>query len=305
MVRFQSSIRLYSVIFVLCAICFSCNEDGKETETSSGYRYIHHLKNNTATPNVGDYVFYEMEVKGDSGEVIQSLKDLPNMPSFQIMDPSLPNYRLNPINEMMSKMSVNDSATLYYPIDSLPSIPQQFKNNDFISYTVIVKDFKDYESYMAHMTAMNEKRKEEIAAIKAMEPEMLKKTVGYLNQYSSRQFDDKVVTTETGLKYIIHEEGKGLAPEIGSKISTNYFLVLMDGTPVDNSFKVGTPYLFDLGTSGFVAGWSEAFSIFNKGTKASVIIPYELGYGVAGKPGFVPEKADLFFYVEVENFYKY
>ena len=296
----------FVVSFIIILFLFySCSSDNKNKTTSSGYNYVHHIKNDGELPNPGDYVFFEMEVFNDSGKILQNMRDLPNMPSFQILDPSMPHYRLNPINEMMSKMSIGDSATLCYPIDSLRTIPQTFKNSKDIFYSLIIRDIKDLETHRADLKIESDRRKEKMEIVKAMEPEMKALVTGRLNMYKNGEFDDQIFTTETGLKYVIHEKGSGDLPIYRSQLSVHYFGLLMNGTTVDNSYKIGNPYLFTVGEGKVIAGWDEALALFNKGTIASLIVPYTLAYGVAGRPGSIPEKADLFFYVEIENIYNY
>ena len=301
----HKKIKLFTFLFIPVFVFISCKSENIGKTTSSGYDYVHHIIMGGALPEVGDYVVFEMQVLGDSGVVLRNMRDLPNMPSFQILDPKIPHYRLNPLNEMLSNMSKGDSATLCYPIDSFSTIPQQLKGNENIFYSVIIRDIKTRETFLADLKKEKDLRKLEMAEVKAMEPFMKDKAQGILNNYKEGELDNQIVTTESGLKYIIHEKGTGPLPVDGSSVSVNYYGVLMDGTPIDNSYKLGNAYEFVLGAGKVIAGWEESMRLFNKGTKATLIIPYTLGYGVAGKDGIVPEKADLLFYIELENFFNY
>ena len=138
-----------------------------------------------------------------------------------------------------------------------------------------------------------------------MEDSVNEMALGYLNQYNNGEFQDVVQETASGLKYIVHEMGTGEIPNEGYMLMIHYNGFLMDGTPFDNSYRGGTPYKFPLGKRQVIAGWDEAFALFPEGTKVSIIVPYDLAYGAAGRPGSIPEKADLYFFTEFTDFYNY
>ena len=87
----------------------------------------------------------------------------------------------------------------------------------------------------------------------------------------------------------------------GREVEVNYFGVLADGTPFDNSFKRGQTFTFPLGAGRVIPGWDEGIAMLNVGSKATLFVPYELGYGEAGSPPNIPPKAELIFYVELER----
>ena len=45
----------------------------------------------------------------------------------------------------------------------------------------------------------------------------------------------------------------------------------------------------------------EGIALLKEGSKATLFIPYELGYGETGSPPTIPAKAELIFYVELEE----
>ena len=67
----------------------------------------------------------------------------------------------------------------------------------------------------------------------------------------------------------------------------------------DNSFSRGEPFVFPLGAGQVIKGWDEGLALLPKGTKATLFIPYELGYGETGSPPSIPPRSELIFYVEV------
>ncbi len=109
------------------------------------------------------------------------------------------------------------------------------------------------------------------------------------------------VTTDSGLKYVVVEEGSGDAPKAGAMIKAHYTGKLLDGTKFDSSYDRGTPIEFPVGSGRVIKGWDEAFLSMKQGEKRVLIIPPDLGYGPAGR-GPIPPNAYMIFDVELVGF---
>ncbi len=106
--------------------------------------------------------------------------------------------------------------------------------------------------------------------------------------------------TESGLKYKISKEGTGPNAKKDDLLSVHYSLQLVDGSEIDSSFTRGAPIEFTCGVGQVIKGWDEAMQLLNKGSKARLIIPSELGYGAVGAGnGVIPPNATLIFDVEL------
>ena len=69
---------------------------------------------------------------------------------------------------------------------------------------------------------------------------------------------------------------------------------------IDSSFTRGAPIEFTCGVGQVIKGWDEAMELLNKGSKARLVIPSELGYGSMGAGnGVIPPNATLIFDVEL------
>lgn len=126
----------------------------------------------------------------------------------------------------------------------------------------------------------------EAAAKKAEEEKMSKLTEGFEK-------------TESGLFYTIHEEGSGPKPGKGQTVAVHYEGKLIDGMVFDNSRQRGEPISFPVGVGRVIRGWDEGISLLNVGSKATLIIPPDLGYGASGAGGVIPPNAWLIFEVEL------
>lgn len=86
-----------------------------------------------------------------------------------------------------------------------------------------------------------------------------------------------VVTTASGLQYIVLKEGTGPKPLATDKVKCDYEGKLIDGTIFDSSIKQGKPIEFTV--NGVIRGWTEALQLMNTGSKYRLFIPPDLGYG--------------------------
>ena len=106
-----------------------------------------------------------------------------------------------------------------------------------------------------------------------------------------------VVTTASGLQYMVLREGDGKSPKATDKVRCHYEGMLIDGTLFDSSIQRGEPATFPL--NGVIAGWTEGLQLMQEGAKYRFFIPYQLGYGEHGAGASIPPFAALVFDVEL------
>ena len=117
---------------------------------------------------------------------------------------------------------------------------------------------------------------------------------------SLEKLSEGMQETESGIKYKISKEGTGPNAKKDDLLSVHYSLQLVDGSEIDSSFTRGAPIEFTCGVGQVIKGWDEAMQLLNKGSKARLIIPSELGYGAVGAGnGVIPPNATLIFDVEL------
>ena len=95
-----------------------------------------------------------------------------------------------------------------------------------------------------------------------------------------------VKTTDSGLQYMVLQEGTGTAhPGASDRVKVHYHGTLIDGTVFDSSVERGEPISF--GLNQVIKGWTEGLQLMVVGEKTRLFIPSELGYGnrPAGKIG--------------------
>jgi FKBP-type peptidyl-prolyl cis-trans isomerase FklB len=86
-----------------------------------------------------------------------------------------------------------------------------------------------------------------------------------------------VITTASGLQYIVLKQGTGPKPLATDKVKCDYEGKLLDGKIFDSSIKQGKPIEFAV--NGVIPGWTEALQLMNTGSKYRLFIPAGLAYG--------------------------
>jgi FKBP-type peptidyl-prolyl cis-trans isomerase len=106
-----------------------------------------------------------------------------------------------------------------------------------------------------------------------------------------------VQSTDSGLQYQVVTQGEGPKPAATDTVKVHYVGTLLDGTKFDSSVDRGQPAQFAL--NAVIPGWTEALQLMPVGSKYTLWIPSELGYGDRGTPGPIGPNATLKFEVEL------
>jgi len=105
-----------------------------------------------------------------------------------------------------------------------------------------------------------------------------------------------VITTASGLQYLVIIEGKGEVPKDEDLVSVHYTGTLLDGTEFDSSIKRGAPAEFPL--NAVIPGWTELLKVMKVGSKVKAWIPSDLAYGPRGRQ-VIPGNSLLVFEMEL------
>lgn len=104
--------------------------------------------------------------------------------------------------------------------------------------------------------------------------------------------------TGTGLRYMIHDEGKGKFASYGDRAIINYNIYLITGDLVYSSDHFG-PKSFTVGRGGVQSGLEEGILLMREGAKATMIMPFYLAYGVPGDGNKIPGRASIVYQIEL------
>ena len=107
-----------------------------------------------------------------------------------------------------------------------------------------------------------------------------------------------MVSTGTGLRYEIVQQGEGPLIQAGQLVTMEYVLYDIFGDVVYSSENDGVMQ-FLVGQGAEVAGLDEAVRHLHRGDVAHVIVPSHLGYGLLGDQESVPGRATLIYTLKI------
>lgn len=204
--------------------------------------------------------------------------------------------------------------TIFGKVITGQEIVNNIEQNDVIEKVEIIRVGKDAKKFNAAKTFSSTLEK-----IKKDE-ELKKKQAEVLKIESKKMLDDyetKATAYPSGIKLYVIESGAGIKPKEGENISFDYAGYLADGTLFDtgiealaekngilNPQRKGAnayqPLDYTFGNKGgFITGMTEGLLQLNKGDKAYIFIPSELGYG-SNAMGPIPANSNIVFYVDIK-----
>ncbi|MCR4764689.1 MAG: FKBP-type peptidyl-prolyl cis-trans isomerase [Bacteroidaceae bacterium] len=187
----------------------------------------------------------------------------------------------------------------------MPSFNQNIFGNDStmtLDRDILVKGFKDAIAKKTELMDLvkaqaysNEKSKE--VKERVLEANYGENRIAGEKFLAENKTKEGVVTTESGLQYKVITMGKGEKPTANSQVKVHYRGTLIDGTEFDSSYSRNEPATFR--ASQVIAGWTEALQLMPVGSKWTIYIPQELGYGANGAGDAIDPFSALIFEVEL------
>jgi FKBP-type peptidyl-prolyl cis-trans isomerase FkpA len=100
--------------------------------------------------------------------------------------------------------------------------------------------------------------------------------------------------SESGLYYVIEEEGTGKQPTADSEVTVAYKGSFTNKQVFDQSDEKGISFPL----RNVIAGWTEGITYFKEGGKGILLFPSQLGYGDSGT-GPIPGGSVLIFEIHL------
>ncbi|MCM4150117.1 peptidylprolyl isomerase [Arenibacter sp. N53] len=102
------------------------------------------------------------------------------------------------------------------------------------------------------------------------------------------------VRSNSGLYYVIEEEGTGTQAVASSSVTVAYKGYFLNGSVFDQSDAEGVTF----GLNQVIAGWTEGIAYFKEGGNGILLVPAHLGYGSRDYRG-IPGGSVLIFEVSL------
>ncbi|MCC2599349.1 FKBP-type peptidyl-prolyl cis-trans isomerase [Sphingobacterium sp. FBM7-1] len=257
----------------------------------------------------GDLLSVDMIVTSDRKDsLLQSTYEIGLPQIVNIAPDSIPGLYAGDYNSMFKMLGEGDSAVFRLNLDTMAAKTGQPKPefaDKYATFKVKVrKHFKKGDLTDSALYAqIDEYFKAEIETLKQAEEGKL------ANYVSKNKLDPK--KTDSGLQYIVKEEGSGNKAVVGDTVVVNYTGSLVSGKIFDtndaelakkentfNPMRQYEPIRFRVGHDPVIQGWTEGLQLLNKGSKATLLVPSSIGYGERGG-GSIPPYAPLIFDVEL------
>lgn len=210
------------------------------------------------------------------------------------------------LNEGLLMMHIGDKAVFAVEADSLAKRGMRFPS--FYKEGAGMKIY--YEISLVDLVTKAEFDEEKSNYYENMQ-QLKAEEKAQLEQYVK---DNKLKGTadEDGLYVIVNKKGNGPKVEIGRKVAINYTGKLLDGKIFDTSVETVAkdngvydarrkygPYEYKVGEIALIRGWEEGVINQPAGSKLTLVIPSEMGYGPQGVPGSIPPNSPLVFEIEI------
>jgi len=121
----------------------------------------------------------------------------------------------------------------------------------------------------------------------------LEEDVNKIDKYlEENNIDAKI--SNTGLRYVIHDEGLGSTPQAGNIVIVHYVGTFLDGTKFDSSYDRAEPFEYTHGVGQVIRGWEEGLSYISETGSITLYIPSVLAYGTQGRGDIGPNENLIF-----------
>lgn len=260
------TLRSTLALCLLFSFSVACDKNpfggGGHLKTENGLEYEIIDDQEGTKANIGDFISLHITYRTDNDSLLNSTYKMGNPISTKIG----PSGFKGSFEEGLTLLSSGDSANFWISSDSIfkgqpeENRPSFLKGGRKIQYSVRVLKVENPDNV----------EKNQLDAIEAY------------NKKENLNFQQ----TESGLRYTIKTEGQGEKAVAGDTVVVHYIgKTMYEGKEFDNSVERNQPFKFAVGRGMVIPGWDEAFQLFTKGTKATILLPSKLAYGEMGAPG--------------------
>ena len=275
------------VVWASVVILSACDSKSQQVETTDLGTEVNFVRKSDGEALEDQRILrVNMKFTTAAGEVITQSKD---------DDPMFMQFRRDTLNSqgqfpnVLEIMSVGDSCTFEIPAKDVfettfgRPVPDSIDEASLLKFELGIAEQVTMEEYQQRVQALQRKLSEEQLQIDGEK----------IEKYLADNGISGATTTDSGLRYMITEEGSGPIPERGQKVNVKYA-----GRYLDNGeqFDAGE-FSFVLGSGQVIRGWDEGLGYLSVGSKGVLYIPSPLAYAGGGRG--IPPNSVLIFDVEL------
>ncbi|MBL6446840.1 FKBP-type peptidyl-prolyl cis-trans isomerase [Fulvivirga sp. 29W222] len=293
----------------------SCNDPEKKTASGMTYSLV---KEGDGQPiEDGQYLLMNMEYKDDKDSVWMTTAEQ-GVPIVVPKNDSVWSSSEGSIEQIFNELSKGDSVTFTISIKDFfdktvkAEMPAEVSKEGSLTFKVGVQNVLSQEEFMTwqqEMMAKQQKKREEEAE------EQLTADVAAIESFL-KENNIEAERTESGIFYVMKEEGAGEQAASGDTVKVNYAGHVLNGAFFDTNDEALAkekelfneqraaqggydPLEFVLGQGRVIKGWDEGIALLKEGGKATLYIPSPLAYGPRQRSAEIVANSILVFDVEL------
>ncbi|MGP1446610.1 MAG: FKBP-type peptidyl-prolyl cis-trans isomerase [Candidatus Limimorpha sp.] len=241
----------------------SCKAVAKFPPTASGLLILDRKGGNNKPVRSGSFVNLDFTLCDPDGDTLMSTVGREQV-EFQY---GTDEFLCKGFNEGLGMLSKGESMRFVIPSSlAFDSIGYQAM---ILPYTPLLVDLKLNDV----MDAQTFEKKQQEKKAKRMAKEQ-----GMISEYLSKN-DITVAPTESGLYFVLQQQGQGENAQSGDTVSIHYVISNLKGNQIESSYELGLPMPFVAGQEQMLGGIDEAVMKMNVGSKALLVMPSDLGFG--------------------------
>lgn len=281
-------------ISILVVLAFACNQN-KDFVTEGGTQ-VTVLEKGDGKPQPDSVLLLHLKLATADGEVLMESSKSEPLPVVYSDTISAGH-----LQDVLNKMEIGDSVYFETTVKNLfeetykSPVPQGLQGDSIVQVNLKLADQMSKDAF----TAYNQKKQEEM---RAKQLSMLKEKetadADTIDAYLAEKGIEPTIT-ESGLRYVITEEGSGPTADKGDVVKVHYTGTLLSGEKFDSSRDRGQPLEFPIGQGRVIPGWDEGIGYIKEGGKGTLYIPSPLAYGGQSPSPKIPPYSILVFDVEV------
>ena len=299
-----------NVIMLLIAGVVACDSGTGTKETPSGHKYEVLVKESEAPAEDGQFLVINMEYRDQNDSVWVNTVEL-GRPSVVIKQDSVWKTSGRALEEMLIDAGKGDSMKITLSAQDLfdggqmpPNVQPEDEFTIFLGVSEVFNQ-EELQVWQQDMAEQQQARATEQAAEQLVEDKEI------IEEYLEKNNID-AETTESGLSYVIHNEGSGEKAQPGDQVKVNYSGYVLGGEYFDSSIQSVAeekglfnpqreygPFTFTLGQGAVIEGWDEGIALLKEGGKATLYIPSTMAYGSMQRSEQIGPNSILVFDVEL------